>query len=451
MVKDYVLDLEPSSDDEESVEVPIRKNTNDASVGSERSIRNITMQRRTPSPHRSIDDTRLDRVATASSGRRPSSRILWVIAAIAVIAVAGVAALIFFGSTSVDVTPRTHRITFDESTQFAAYPQASAATGTIAYAVETHTLEDSATVPAQGTEHGEDRASGNITIYNNYSAKSVRLIKNTRFESPGGLIYRIPASVDIPPKNASTPGQITVTVIADAAGENYNLDPTDRFAIPGLKGTADMYANVYARSSEKFIGGFIGERPVVTTQALEAARAEVRGRLTDQAHTLAAQSNSDTAFVFPDLVKITFDSLPTTSEAAGNARIHERATISMPMMNKQAFANSIAQAVRADADENSISLQPGEVFTARPVGTFPDTVGSSPITFSLSGTATLVWNVDSNLLKESLAGRDQGAFEAIVGAFPGVDKAEAHIAPLWSRSFPKNAADITITILKPAI
>ena len=89
------------------------------------------------------------------------------------------------------MTPRSHAIVFDASSEFSAYPAGGAATGTLTYTTDAFDFEDSAVVVTQGTERVEERAHGRITVVNNYSATPVKLIKNTRFETPDGLIFRI--------------------------------------------------------------------------------------------------------------------------------------------------------------------------------------------------------------------------------------------------------------------
>jgi hypothetical protein len=58
------------------------------------------------------------------------------------------------------------------------------------------------------------------------------------------------------------PGTVTVTFIADQAGDKYNIGPTGAFSLPGLQASA-MYDKVYARSSAAFTGGFSGDEPTV--------------------------------------------------------------------------------------------------------------------------------------------------------------------------------------------
>ena len=72
--------------------------------------------------------------------------------------------------------------------------------------------------------------------------------------------------------------------------------------------------------------------------------------------------------------------------------------------------------------------------------------GSNILIFTLSGAAQLVWNVDAVALAEALAGKEEGAFQAIVAGFPGVEEARARVQPFWKNSFPENPADIRIKI-----
>ena len=422
-MKDYFVDLSQNADEDRE---PV-----------ERGIRNISVNRRGSASQRPIADPL---PPLHHSRPRPRRFAIWIIAALAALLVLGVVAFAYFANTSITVTPRTHTVTFDPTSYFTAQP----VEGDLSYRVDTLTLEDSDTVPAQGTEKAEDRASGNITVYNEYSTSPVRLIKNTRFQSADGHIYRTPSSIEVPGKG-SAPGKMTITIIADEPGPADNV-AAGRFTVPGLKGTPDMYKGVYGVSDAPFAGGFIGDRPAVTPQALDEAKSQIRTRLEDQIRKKLTEYPKESV-VFPDLAVVSYESLPTTSES-GSARVSERATVKVAVFDAAVFARAIAGAVSADVGTSVISLQPGTTFSATPRENLTD-IGSSPLTFALNGSATLVWAVDSQLLKESLVGKDQEAFTAIVSNFPGIEKAEAHIAPFWSSRFPKEPSEIEVSIETP--
>lgn len=375
---------------------------------------------------------------------------MWIAAVVACIVLIGAGVLVFFPSTTISVSPHTQVVPFDAATSFIAYPAASAAAGTISYTVVSQSYDDSAVVSASGVERAEEKATGTITVYNEYSDAPVRLIKNTRFQSPNGLVFRIPASVDVPGRKGGTPGTMQVTVFADQTGESYNIAPVDRFTLPGLKSTPDMYEKVYAKSTAAFTGGFSGDRPAVPPATLEAARSEMRGRLNEKAKELA-RTVPEGSLAFPGLANLTFETLPPTSESGGGVRIHERATITLPIFAEAAFAQVIAQAVSASAEGQSISLHFADTISAQATTTLAQQeMGEKPLHFSLSGSGQLVWNVDAGALAEALAGREESAFETIIQGFPAVEEARARITPFWKHAFPSDPSKITVAVEEPA-
>jgi len=390
-------------------------------------------------------DSRPDELAprrTLAISRRVG---LWIAAGVGVVLVGGIFILFAYRDTTVSVIPKTQPITFDSTSHFTAYPETNAATGTLQYKVVTADLEDSEPVDAQGMQHTETKATGSLTVYNDYSTAPVKLIKNTRFESPDGLIYRIPAQVIVPGRSNGQPGSVSVTVEADEAGDSYNIGPSD-FTVPGLKSNAAMYRGVYAKSTAQFSGGFIGDQPAVAPATLAAAKSAVDKRLAQQAIQQAA-SNSDYV-LFPDLMQIAYTEAPSTTEAGGGVRIHEKAHVTMIAFPKEAFAAAVGKSVSANTENAPVRLRPGTGFAAQTSTSF-DTLGSGPVDFVLSGQAMLIWDVDTGALARALAGRDQSAFQTIITGFPGIKEAHARIQPFWKSTFPTAPAKLKITVVEP--
>jgi len=419
----------------------------EAEESSEKSIRNIQI---TPTARRPrFDEGTPTRSAPlpSQSPKKRSRAFLW-IALIAAIIVVGTLAIVALRPTTVTVVPRSHTILFDETARFTAYPSDSAATGTLAFTLQTTALEDSQVVPAQGTERVQDRAQGTVTVYNDHSAEPLRLVKTTRFRSPAGLIFRAPEEFIIPGKRGTTPGQLTITVVADKPGEEYNIGPVERFTLPGLQGSPE-YSKVYASSNAPMTGGFVGDRPAASESAVQAARAEIRGRLQEQARAYVEELASDTEFAFFDLSRITYESLPSTPEGTSDLRIKERAKVEIPVFPADDFAYIVGQSVSADAANGDMMLIPGEGFGAQRAGTSTSSPTSLP--FTLRGGAQLVWKINADALTEALAGREESAFQAIVSSFPGIEEARARIEPFWQKSFPGDPSKIKVKIEEPAI
>lgn len=438
MVRNYMQDITPPDEDPESEAVP--------HLAPERSIRNIqptaARQRlsRTPPPRMHQEPV-----------RRSSSRSwgVWIAAGVSLVVLVGAALLLFFPATTISVEPHTQIVPFDAGTSFTALPSQGAPSDAIVYTLVNQTYEDSAVVAAGGIERVEEKATGTIIVYNEYSDSPVRLIKNTRFQTDKGLIFRIPASVDVPARKGTTPGSIQVTVFADQAGENYNVPPQEKITLPGLKSTPDMFEKVYAKSTAAFTGGFVGDRPAVAPATLDAARSEVRGRLSQKAQQLAA-TPTDGTFAFANLVNIVFETLPATAEPGGGVRIHERAVVSLPVFPIGPFSQSIARAVSANAEGQTVNLRFSPDIAASASSTLAQgELGQKPLIFSLTGSAQLIWNVDAGGLSKALAGRDESAFQAIIQGFSSIDGARARITPFWRKSFPSDATKIEIQVEEP--
>lgn len=445
MGKDYFSDIDTNVSDSRTERSSDEKGALDDRISSEKSIRNIAVTpRRTAMTQRmSTSDTRSRQETFPARNPSRSRWFVWAtIGAVSISALITGTMLILVQKTTVVITPRSHQVTFDPSTKFTAYPSGGASTG-MTYSVEKIEREESKVVPANGVEKAEERASGTITVYNAYSDKVVRLIKNTRFESPTGLVFRIPASVEVPGKKGATPGEVTVTVFADQPGPSYNIGPTDKFTVPGLKQTPEMYNGVYARSTESFTGGFSGERPAISSSSLESARSELRALLKSK---LGESLETINGITFADLANIEYESLPVVPESSGAARVTERMRITVPTFEVRQFAQSIAQVVSADAADNSVTMHVQDKLIAQGTDA-TSSLGTAPITFTLSGSAMLVWDIDSEAVKKALEKKELDAFKPIIANFLGIKDAEAN-PPLWVSSFPA-AEKIDVKIINP--
>jgi hypothetical protein len=453
---------EPSSlpdMNDDTTDIPIRPGS-DASAAEPRSpetaargIRNISAPvRQRPRVGPDVREAPSAGTLPPRPPRKGSAWWIWALAIAAVLILGGLLLFAFRGTT-VTVVPKSHTVVFDNVSQYTAFPVTTAASGTLSYTVQTSDIEDSDVIPsATGTTVAlpAAKASGNLIIYNNYSTSPVRLIKSTRFQDPNGLIFRVPADVSIPGKKGSTPGQVQVTVVADQNGSKYNIGPTSRFTVPGLKSNAAMYAGVYAKSTLAMTGGSsAGVGQGIDSKALSTAIADVRGRLQSKARDAASALSSASSIAFPDLAQITYQDLPNTNEAGGGVRIHESAHVVIPVFSAGEFAQAIAQSVSADAENAPISLVSGKGFTGYIASSTSSVTGVDPLDFTLVGQAELIWKIDAQALAAALAGRSSGAFQTIVNGFPGIQEAHARIEPFWKNTFPSNPKSIQIQVQPP--
>jgi hypothetical protein len=378
--------------------------------------------------------------------------VLWTVTLASLLAIVVIASLAFIGTTTVEVEPRQHTVVFDETALFTAYPLASATNtpaSRISYTIETLTREDSAKASASGTEQVETQSSGQITVYNEYSNEPVRLIKNTRFETPSGLIYRARDPIVIPGRTGAgssiVPGSTVVTVYADKAGEQYNTGPVSRFTLPGLESSPDMFPAVYAISSGSMSGGFKGEKPRVAERDLEAAQAQIMSQLEARIQSDLAGGAID-GFVFSNLSQVEYVPLPAESNDDGSVLVRMRAVAKVPTFDEHAIAGYLASMTSASTDDVLLSISDTSTMSARLLASDDIVFGVDPIDFALSGNATFVWDTDAPQLASDLAGRDRDAFDAIVRNYPGVERASLRLRPFWARTLPEDPEDITVIV-----
>ena len=317
----------------------------------------------------------------------------------------------------------------------------------LSYEIMTLKSSQSQSVIATGREEVSLKASGRIVIYNDYNTAKQRLIRNTRFETKDGLIYRINESVVVPGQTIDdrgkiTPGSTEITIYADEPGEAYNIGLTD-FTIPGFKG-APQFERFYARSKSPMQGGFVGEQLVVEESVQKRVQEELKATLSEKLLSETFSQVPEGFLLFEDAVFIDFESEPTL-EQDGSVVLTEKAVLYGVLFEEESFARHIAQNTFAGFDDSPVELMNPEALSL----TTLDKESLRPwendiFTFSLVGNTTLIWLYDEERLKNDLAGRDKGAIHTILSGYPSIERAEVIIRPFWRRSFPETIEEIKI-------
>lgn len=390
----------------------------------------------------------------ASADKTPPERgggfsrlLLWAAAGLCVAALLVLALGTLRGAT-VTVSPKSSLIALNHS--FVAQKTGG---GTEALRFETVTLEETAesTIPADTEKRVSEKASGRIVIYNNFGEKPQRLIKNTRFETPDGLIYRIDKSVVVPGRRTEgtkiVPGNSEVFVYADSPGAEYNIALSD-FTIPGFKNDPARFAGFYARSKTPMAGGREGLLRTPSESAERAAREKLKGEL--RARAIAAIGKKiPNGSVLPDgAVSFAFESLPLEL-AKEDARIRERVVATGYTFTRPALSSAIAREGVRGYDKLPVEIPNLEGLSF----TFTDTQNGATVLdtlrFGLKGAPRVVWTFDADKLQTVLAGSEKRNLAAIVGAFPTIERIDVVIRPFWSRRFPENPKKIEIEIAAP--
>lgn len=360
---------------------------------------------------------------------------------VVVIIATSIGALFYFSSAKVEVTPNTVSAAVQSS--FTAHQS----TGTLPYEIITAQKIASQSVKGSGTKVVSSTASGTITVYNT-QARAQKLVTNTRFATLAGLIFRIHTAITVPAGTAAKPGSVTVAVTADKAGDSYNVGPTS-FTIPGFAGTPQQ-ALVYGKSSTAMAGGASGNIPIVDATADAQARAALKSALApDLASSIEAQIPSGYVLL-PGAATTTYQELtPVPSGTTGMVDVKLQGTITAIVFPNVALAKEIAQSV------TGLGYQ-GEPVTLASVKTIELTATSglpapdaASFSFTLSGTTSLIYNVDSTRIAAAVSGKTRSAAEVALTNYPEVKRAVIILRPFWRQTFPQDPSSISVVVANP--
>lgn len=375
-------------------------------------------------------------------GRKKWWQKFWIWAAIVILAIFILLALTpLFTKASVLVTPKSERVQIDGEFTTSMDELAEA---DIFYQSMTVEKVGEERVPATGEEEVSERSSGRIVVYNEFSDSSERLIANTRFQTPEGLVYRIREAIEIPGYTERggeiIPGMLEVTVYADEAGESHNIESA-RFTIPGLEGD-ERFDKMYAESKTPMEGGFSGVRAVASEADVEQARESLRVRLEEEIVQEIDKQIPENFIYFRDGAEISYEAAPSDEVSSDGEQfvvVRERVVAEVPIFNKSALASFIASETLGtyDGEEVRIENQDGLAmeFTENEDGVR---------VLELEGSLDLVWVVNYDGLKEDLIGKSRVEVENILSGYSGVREAKVNISPFWKRTITDNPEKVLV-------
>ncbi len=306
-------------------------------------------------------------------------------------------------------------------------------------------------VVSTNKETVQEKASGQIVIFNNFDKNTQRLIVNTRFETPDGLIYRIKNSVVIPGQTVGSdgktvPGSVEATVYADQSGEKYNIGLSD-FTIPGFKGS-ERFDGFYARSKTVMTGGFEGIKKVASEEDIEKARLEISDKLEQELSQEILTKIPENFILFDDglFVRSGFVGTVDSGEVSeGMIEVQEKVSVYAIIFDKENLSKQIAS--------DSVSGYQGEDIM---ITNFKDLNFEiknrdevepwveGRFIFSLKGETDFEWLFDEDHLKNDFVGQPKSETNNILANYNGIESAEVEITPFWKNSFPRSTSQIQI-------
>ena len=230
---------------------------------------------------------------------------------------------------------------------------------------------------------------------------------------------------------------------ADGAGPDYNVGPGAGWRIPGFKGSP-KYEGFTASAASAMGGGFIGERPVPTTDEISKAESTIKDALRQalDAQILVARGDRFTLLDGASQFTVIKRDVQTDEKTPGQFSLYLEAEL-----REFVFIDSmLADAIVAAARQASPGAPSGIRDLSKTYGNIRVDLAAGSLSVPITGTVVLVEPLNADDLRVSFLGKDETALRGAVSALPGVDRAEVLLKPFWVGRVPMNPSKVTVTL-----
>lgn len=292
----------------------------------------------------------------------------------------------------------------------------------------------------------QTKAKGTATIYNNYSSSTQILVAGTRLANPDGLIYRTVSTVSVPGKKTN-PGSITVSIIADKAGEDYNLKVSDTkndFKLIGYKGTS-KYAGFYAKAKTDLAGGFSGNKMTVDQVAKAKLIKDAQDSMKDQLITKLKDSVPSQYNLYTNAYTFDYSVSEPSMTSDDMAEITIKGTVYGAIFNSDLLIKYIAgkEISKFPSETYILSGDKDLSFKISNIKDFSAKNGT-PMIFTLKGPISITGTFNEDSLKNDLKGIKLKDSNVVFAKYPAISNAYALITPFWLRSFPDSVDKVKL-------
>ncbi len=299
-----------------------------------------------------------------------------------------------------------------------------------------------------GEEEINTRASGEITIYNEYSSDDQTLLDRTRFESSNGMTFRILQSITVPgakiEEGKIIPSSLKIEVVADQPGDEYNIGPDD-FIIPGFKGSP-KFAGFYGKSSKSMSNGYVGMAKVVLAEDLEKAENTLVEELKEEVKRALEEQIPTELKVVEDGLKeeiVDVSSDTERGERADKFTLEVTTTMKALLFKEEDLKNLV--------DLNLISMISSDKV---PVNDTQKISWQTPVidwskkeaSFNLNIEEKIAWGIDVQSIKENLAGQNEVEVRSYLADQSGIERARVSFWPFWVKKIPSQEKKIKVNI-----
>ena len=308
--------------------------------------------------------------------------------------------------------------------------------------------QESGEYPTKGKKHLQERASGEITVFNEYSSNPQRIVANTRFLSKdSNKLFKVKEAVTIPGfsrvEGVDVPGQVKIMVYADKIGEDYNIGNSS-FYLPGLQGTA-KYTSIYARSIKPISGGIDKEVSYFSESDYITAKESLL-RLAKEKNASDFESKiSDRSILLEETKKDENIEIETDVEVGDTAdKFEMKITVknSVVTINREDLEKIIDEKIVSKLDVNKSLLENSRIYNVHEIVINDD----EKINIFVDVKQDVIENIDVDNLKFEIVNKDEENLKSYFRNIDGIKSTDISLWPFWVKKIPSSYEKINITI-----
>lgn len=304
------------------------------------------------------------------------------------------------------------------------------------------------------SREANDKAKGEITLYNEFSNKPQKIVAGSFLSDEKGKSYKIDVGVTIPgytmdkeDKEKIIPGQVSVGITSFLPGEAYNGSP-ESFSINSFKGTT-KYQKIYGKTKTPLSGGIVG-LVYVLDENEKAGIMSKTGESQDKLLRKLSAQVPEGYILYGEAVNFAFELSNNIVSKTPDVKIELKGTLSAMLLKEEDLSNALinkllpgiskkerAEIVKPKLDGLKFNFTDKDQLVNKEIESFD---------FELTGALPINWLPDSDLLKKELAGKEKTNVTGIFKQDPGISSAGVKIMPFWSKKLPLDIKNINIIL-----
>jgi hypothetical protein len=357
---------------------------------------------------------------------------------------------IIFQKADITITSKHQLISYNNK-QFNALPDSNS--DTINFEIMITSDKKLKNMTLTDSKNVSTKAEGSITLYNEFSTKSQKIVAGTFLSDNNGKAYKTNKVVTIPgyktDKNKKIiPGQISADITAFLPGDAYNGTPSD-FHVNSFKNTT-KYLKIYGKLKTPLTGGAVGLIYTLNDSDKNMINILAQTTLKDDFLGQVKSLVPPGYILYPNALSYSYKIEDNISSKTPNTDVEIDETLSVVLLKEKSLVDNIIKislpSIKSDeVKEIKISDLNNLVFNF----TNKDQLITKDMTtlyFSFSGDINAIWSPDVELLKTKLIGINKNDVPSVFRQDPGIASALLKIFPPWQKYIPDDISKINVIL-----